>query len=124
MNIKQLTTLALTGPLFALVLAGCGNNPKAGQAAGPQAFPVKVITAQDQTVPLSTDYLATLKSRNSATLQSLVEGDITRIFVNSGQHVAPGTPILEIDPTKQQATVSNQEAALKSKEATMQQAFM
>lgn len=124
MNIKQLTTLVLLGLSLIFVLAGCGNNPQAGHAAGPQAFPVKVIIAQDQTVPLSTDYLATLKSRNSATLQSLVEGDITRIFVNSGQHVAAGTPILEIDPTKQQATVSNQEAGLKSKEATMQQALI
>ncbi|HZU31461.1 MAG TPA: efflux RND transporter periplasmic adaptor subunit, partial [Candidatus Angelobacter sp.] len=70
------------------------------------------------------DYLAALKSRNSATLQSLVEGDITRIFVNSGQHVTAGTPILEIDPTKQLATVNNQEAALKSKQATMQQALV
>jgi RND family efflux transporter MFP subunit len=122
MNIKQLTSLALLG--LSIIFTGCGNNPQAGQVAGPQAFPVKVITAQDQTVPLSTDYLATLKSRNSATLQSLVEGDITRIFVNSGQRVTAGTPILEIDPTKQQATVNNQEAALKSKEATMQQALI
>ena len=34
----------------------------------------------------------------------------------------PVSPILEIDPRKQQATVNNQEATLKSKQAIMQQA--
>src|SRR5215813_7283111 len=88
------------------VISGCGNNVSAGKPAGPGAgaFPVKVMTAQDQLVPQSTDYLATLKSRSASVLQPLVEGDITRVFVRSGQHVEAGTPILEIDPSKQQAT--------------------
>jgi RND family efflux transporter MFP subunit len=101
--------------------AGCSNNAAAGKPAGPQAFPVKVISAQAQMVPQSTDYLATLKSRNAAALQPQVEGDITRIFVHSGQRVEAGTPLLEIDPRKQQATVTNQEAAYKSKLATVEQ---
>jgi RND family efflux transporter MFP subunit len=122
MMIKKLAAqmVALIGLSF--LLTGCGDGAKAGPPVGPQAFPVKVITAQSQMVPLSTDYLATLKSRNGATLQPLVEGDITKIFVSSGQRVEAGAPVLEIDPRKQQATVNNQEAALKSKEAAMQQA--
>jgi len=122
MMIKKLAveTLVLIGLVF--LVSGCGAGAKAGPPAGPQAFPVKVITAQSETVPLSTDYLATLRSRNAATLQPLVEGDITKIFVNSGQRVAAGAPILEIDPRKQEATVNNQEAGLKSKQAVMQQA--
>ncbi|MGC2697014.1 MAG: efflux RND transporter periplasmic adaptor subunit [Candidatus Angelobacter sp.] len=122
MTIKKLAVeiVALAG--LSLMIAGCADGAKAGPPAGAQAFPVKVITAASQLVPLSTDYLATLKSRNAATLQPLVEGDVTKIFVNSGQRVEAGAPILEIDPRKQQATVNNQEAALKSKEAVMQQA--
>src|SRR5947209_11601217 len=107
---------------LSLLLAGCNGNAKAGGPAGPQAFPVKVITAQAETVPISTDYLATLKSRNSATLQPLVEGDITRILVNSGQQVEAGAPVLEIDPRKQEATVNNQEAAYQSQQAILRQA--
>jgi RND family efflux transporter MFP subunit len=114
---KIALSIAVTGTLL---LAGCGGAKPA--APGMQAFPVKVITAQSQLVPFSTDYLATLKSRNAATLQPLVEGDITKIFVSSGQRVAAGTPLLEIDPTKQQATLNNQEAGLKSKQAIMLQA--
>ncbi|HWF02037.1 MAG TPA: biotin/lipoyl-binding protein, partial [Candidatus Angelobacter sp.] len=110
--------IAVTGTLL---LAGCGGGAKPAPP-GMQAFPVKVMTAQSQLVPFSTDYLATLKSRNAATLQPLVEGDITKIFVSSGQRVGAGTPLLEIDPTKQQATLNNQEAGLKSKQAIMLQA--
>jgi RND family efflux transporter MFP subunit len=115
---KIALSIAVTGTLL---LAGCGGGAKPA-APGMQAFPVKVITAQAQLVPFSTDYLATLKSRNAATLQPLVEGDITKIFVSSGQRVGAGTPLLEIDPTKQQATLNNQEAGLKSKQAIMLQA--
>ena len=103
------------------ILSGC-SNVSAGKAGGPQAFPVQVITAQERLVPQSTDYLATLKSRSASVLQPQVEGDITRIFVHSGERVEAGSSILEIDPSKQEATVKNQEAAYKSKLATMEQA--
>lgn len=114
--------ISVAAVVVSALVAGCGNNANAGKPSGPQAFPVKVITAQDQMVPISTDYLATLRSRNSAVLQPQVEGDITRIFVHSGERVEAGSPILEIDPRKQQATVQNQEAAYKSSQATLQQA--
>ena len=119
MKKSAIEIVVLAGVL--LLVAGCAGGAKPGPA-GPQAFPVKVITAHAQLVPLSTDYLATLKSRSAATLQPLVEGDVTKIFVNSGQRVEAGAPILEIDPRKQQATVNNQEASLKSKQAALQQA--
>jgi RND family efflux transporter MFP subunit len=118
---KSLITQAALVAL-ALGLAGCGKTQAGSEPSGPQAFPVKVITAQSQVVPLSTDYMATLKSRNAATLQPLVEGDITRIFVNSGQQVEAGAPLLEIDPRKQEATVNNQEAAYQSQQAIVRQA--
>jgi RND family efflux transporter MFP subunit len=107
--------------IVALLVCGCGKQTtNAAGPAEPQGMPVKVITAQAQIVPEATDYLATLKSRNAPALQPQVEGDVTRIFVHSGQRVEPGAAILEIDPKKQQATVNNQEAAYKSKLATME----
>jgi RND family efflux transporter MFP subunit len=106
----------------AALCAGCSNQASADHPAGPPpAFPVKVITAEARPAAQTTEYLATLKSRNSSALQPQVEGDITRIFVTSGQRLTADAPILEIDPRKQQATVNNQEAAHKSKVATMEQ---
>ena len=113
-----LITAALIGVTF--LSAGCGSDPSA-KPTGPQAFPVKVMAAQTQLAPQFTDYLATLKSRNSSVLQPQVEGDIVKIYVGAGQRVEAGTPLLQIDPRKQEATVNNQEAALKSKQAIMEQ---
>ncbi len=104
--------LILPGALLALILAvaGCGNSKNA-KAAAPQAMPVKVETAKAQKVDDTTDYVATLKSRDSAVVMPQVEGIITQIFVHSGEHVAAGTAMMQIDPEKQQATVKSQESA-------------
>ena len=116
--ISHTALLILTACL--LFLNGCGKPADAAHPVGPQAFPVKVQVAQAQMVPESTDYLATVKSRNASELHPQVEGDITRILVRSGQHVDGGTPLIEIDSRKQQATVANQEAAYRSKLATVE----
>jgi RND family efflux transporter MFP subunit len=100
--------LILPGVL--LFSPGCTNN-KAANAAAPQAMPVKVQTAKDEEINDSTDYVATLKSRDSAVVSPQVEGIITQIFVHSGEHVAAGAPLMQIDPAKQQATVRSQEDA-------------
>jgi RND family efflux transporter MFP subunit len=96
--------------LLALVTAGCGNQ-KAAKADAPQAMPVKVRTAKAEKVDDTTDYVATLKSRDSAVVMPQVEGIITQIFVHSGERVAAGAPMMQIDPRKQQATVKSNESA-------------
>jgi len=98
--------------LAALLLftAGCSSN-KPAQAGGPHAMPVQVKTAHPAKVNETTEYVATLKSRDTAVIMPQVEGIITQIFVHSGQRVANGTPLLQIDPSKQEATVKSQEDA-------------
>lgn len=95
---------------FALTLTACGNKG-AAKAAGPHAMPVKVKTAELQKVDDTSEYVATLKSRDSAVVMPQVEGIITQIFVRSGDHVADGARLMQIDPAKQQATVKSQEDA-------------
>src|SRR6266851_4561851 len=104
--------LILPGPLLAALLftTACGDS-KGAKAAAPQAMPVKVQTAKAQKVDDTTDYVATLKSRDSALVMPQVEGIITQIYVHSGQRVGAGTPVMQIDPAKQQATVNSQEHA-------------
>ncbi len=104
----------MPGLLCALLLAavglGCGKNDEA-KAAGPQAMPVQVATAALQKVDDTTEYVATLKSRDTAVVSPQVEGIITQIFVRSGDRVADGARLMQIDPAKQQATVKSQEDA-------------
>jgi hypothetical protein len=61
--------------LFAAVLilqtAAC-NRGNAAAPAGPPSMPVKVETVQDQPIGDTSEYVATIKSRNSATIMSYV----------------------------------------------------
>jgi RND family efflux transporter MFP subunit len=105
-------SLILPGTVLAVLLfaPACGKGKEA-KAAAPQAMPVKVLTAKAQKVDDTTDYVATLKSRDSAVVMPQVEGIVTQIFVHSGELVASGAPMMQIDPAKQQATVKSQEDA-------------
>src|SRR5258708_38962289 len=106
--------------VYGLMLAGtlafaaaCGK-PSAGDraAAGtPQAMPVQVKVAQAENVPDTTEYLSVLKSRHAANISPQVEDYITKIYVKSGDHVTAGTPLIQIDPLKQQSAVSSQQPA-------------
>src|SRR5208283_5312339 len=97
--------------LAALLFTTACSNTKAAKAADQPAMAVKVQTAKAQEVDDTTDYVATLKSRDSAVVMPQVEGIITQIFVRSGEQVASGAPMMQIDPAKQQATVKSQEDA-------------
>ncbi len=106
--------------VVSLTLAtGCDKKMEAAGESAPPALAVKVETVRTQRVGDSTEYLATLRSRDSSILQPQVEGQVIRIYVHSGEQVEPGAAILEIDPLKQQATVRNQEANRLSKLAAL-----
>jgi RND family efflux transporter MFP subunit len=108
----------------AALAAGCGKTSAGDPAAGGgmQAMPVQVTVAKLQKIPESTEYLSILKSRHSATINPQVEGQITKIFVKSGDRVTAGTPLLQIDPLKQQATLSSQDASRVAQEANLRYA--
>jgi RND family efflux transporter MFP subunit len=115
-------------PRYVLVLAalhgsagltGCGEKARDGEPAAPPAIPVQVLVVESQKLTDSTEYLAILKSRHSATINPQVEGQVTKIFVKSGDRVTAGTPLLQIDPLKQEATVNSQEAARLAQEANV-----
>lgn len=108
-------------PLLALA-AACQRGPAAPAGPAMQAMPVQVHIVQAQKIFDSSEYLAILKSRHSATINPQVEGQITRIFVKSGDRVKAGTPILQIDPVKQQATLGSQEASRAAQEANLRYA--
>src|SRR5229473_1071501 len=94
------------------------NAPGAGAAA----MLVQVQIAPAMKIPDTTEYLSILKSRHSAAINPQVEGQITRIFVKSGDHVQAGTLLLQIDPLKQEATVNSQEASRAAQEANLRYA--
>ena len=102
--------------------SGCNRGGKQQDSPGGpagQGLPVKTQVVQEQLVPDYTEYISTLQSRGSAVLQPEVEGQIVKIFVRSGQRVKSGDPLLLIDPRRQEATLNSMEAALRTKQATL-----
>jgi len=48
-----------------------------------------------------------------------VSGEVKQVFVNSGDRVAAGAPLFQIDPARQQASVASQDAARAAQVATL-----
>jgi RND family efflux transporter MFP subunit len=101
-----------------LAVAGCQKKPAAPAAgAGMQAMPVQTATVTMAPVPQSSEYVATIKSRRSATLQPQVNGTLTQILARSGDRVKAGQTLMTIDPRQQQAAVASQGATERQKKA-------
>ncbi|MBZ5679556.1 MAG: efflux RND transporter periplasmic adaptor subunit [Acidobacteriia bacterium] len=112
--------LLLTGLAVLATTLGCSSKAtQNAQAGGPPAMPVKVQEARAVPVNDASDYVATVKSRDSAVIMPQVEGQIIQIYVHSGDRVAAGAALMEIDPLKQQATVKSQESARAAQQATL-----
>jgi RND family efflux transporter MFP subunit len=80
-------------------------------------MPVQVAPVTFSPVPNSDTYVATIKSRRSSTMQPQVDGNLTKIFVKSGDVVKAGQPLMRIDPLKQAAAVLSQQGTEAQKKA-------
>ncbi len=80
-------------------------------------MPVQVSPVTLSPVPTSDTYVATIKSRRSATMQPQVDGNLVKIFVHSGDLVKAGDLLMRIDPLKQAATVESQQGTQAQKKA-------
>jgi RND family efflux transporter MFP subunit len=110
--------LGLICLLVAGLVAGCEKKAAAPAAgAGMQGLPVQTVAVALSPVPDSSEYVATIKSRRSATLQPQVDGRLTQIRVQSGAHVKAGQLLMDIDPLHQQASVSSAQATERQKKA-------
>jgi RND family efflux transporter MFP subunit len=103
--------------LVLIGLAATGCRQKAAPAAAMQAMPVQTVAVALAPVAQSSEYVATIKSRRSATLQPMVQGNLTRIRVHSGDRVKAGQVMMDIDPKLQMATVESTRATERQKKA-------
>ena len=103
--------------LAGMAATGCQKKAAAPAAGAGGALPVQMVSVTLSPVAQSSEYVATIKSRRSATLQPQVDGRITDIRVHSGDHVAAGQAILNIDPLHQQTSVDSARATERQKKA-------
>jgi len=94
--------------MLGLTAVGCRQAAAPAPAAGAagQAMPVQTVVVALQPVPQSSDYVATIKSRRSTTMQAQISSRITQIMVQSGDKVRAGQPLMTLDSLQQQSTVN------------------
>jgi RND family efflux transporter MFP subunit len=91
----------------------CGGNSGAPPGPGgpgggaPPPMPVEMVTLAAKPVEQSSEFVASVKSRRSTTIQPEVEGFVTRIAVRSGQRVSRGDLLFEIDSAPEQAALGS-----------------
>ncbi len=103
--------------LAGLGVTGCQKKPAASAGPEMQGLPVQTVTVALQPVPQSSEYVATVKSRRSATVSPQVSGQLTEILVHSGELVQAGQVLMRLDSRQQEANVASLLATERQKKA-------
>jgi RND family efflux transporter MFP subunit len=111
--------VALLVLLTPLIVSACRGNEDPAAGAAPPPVDVRTLTLQPKPVPRSSEFVATIRSLRSTTVQPQVEGYIRRIFVRAGDRVRPGQPLIQIDPDRQQASITTLESQRAAREADL-----
>jgi RND family efflux transporter MFP subunit len=77
------------------------------------------LTLEPKAVPRSSEFVATIRSLRSTTVQPQVEGFVRRIFVRAGDRVSAGQALVQIDPDRQQASIATLESQLAARQADL-----
>jgi len=102
--------------LFSLA---CSKSQTAAGLPAMPPTPVALAPAKTTAIEDTTEYVATLKSLRSTAVQPQIEGQVTQVFVKSGDRIRDGASLFQIDPRRQQAAVASQQAELSAKEAAV-----
>ncbi|WP_240038748.1 efflux RND transporter periplasmic adaptor subunit [Okeania hirsuta] len=106
--------------LSVLILSSCGGETP--QAAAPPPTAVKIARVDRTQVADSTEYIATVEGKERATITPRVSGQVSQVFVSLGNRVKKGDPILQIDPSQQQAVLDSNIAQISSAQAQLDSA--
>ncbi len=116
------STLTSFVALLALVVTACGGSqeqPAATAAPAPPPTEVATIVLEPKPIPRSSEYVATIRSLRSTTIQPEVDGFVRQILVKPGDRVAAGQPIIQIDPDREQAAMTTTESQRAAREADL-----
>ncbi|NER04457.1 MAG: biotin/lipoyl-binding protein, partial [Okeania sp. SIO3C4] len=119
---SKLVNKAIYWPLLlsALLLSSCeGETP---QAVAPPPTAVEIARVDQTQVADSTEYIATVEGKERATITPRVNGQVSQVFVSLGNRVQKGDPILQIDPSQQQAVLDSNIAQIGSAKAQLDSA--
>src|ERR1700738_510496 len=118
-KLRKLAIILFIGLLGLVALTSSGCSKTEAKEPAPQPLSVNTQTVNLVPVPRGDEYVATVKSCRSASIQPQVDGSLTRILVKSGDHVRAGTGLMRSDATQEKATVDQQRSTEAQKKAIL-----
>lgn len=113
--LQALVAFAFAMSIFSL--SGCDKATESKGATPPPAMPATPVVVAPVRVAFVKDsesFVGMLKALKSVIVRPQVEGIITQIFVQSGNHVSKGTRLVEIDNAKQREALASRMASRES----------
>jgi RND family efflux transporter MFP subunit len=93
---------------LSLGMVACGRPPQQGGA--PPAVPVTLETLEPGTFEDTSEFVGSLEAEQRVELRPETNGRITQIFVQPGDAVSPGQPVMQLRPDQAQAQVEGAQA--------------
>ena len=116
--------------LLLLALAGCkggsgdaeGKDAKEAANKGPEAVPVEVAKASRRSIAASYTGTAPLEARGESQVVAKTSGIALRVFVDVGQQVRAGQPLVQMDRDRAILQVAQADAQVRKLEANYRRA--
>jgi RND family efflux transporter MFP subunit len=117
--------------VISMLASACGKKNPSASASGSPPVLVEVQQVKTGVLEDSSEFVGTLEAKQRVTLKPQIGGRIVQILVNQGDVVRRGTPMVQLRPEQnqasvnaavagvnaQQSTVANSQAAVKAAEA-------
>ena len=117
MKNKNLNALAMSMIGVAMILPSCkGDRQQQQQAEVPE---LSVITVGEESARLESGIPCTLQGENDVEIRPQIQGFLTRVNVEEGQHVSKGQTLFVIDQVQLQAAVDAAKAQVEVAKASV-----
>ncbi len=114
---KNLNALAMSMMGVAMILPSCkGDRQQQQQAEAPE---LSVITVGEESARLESGIPCTLQGENDVEIRPQIQGFLTRVNVEEGQHVSKGQTLFVIDQVQLQAAVDAAKAQVEVAKASV-----
>lgn len=109
-----LTVLGGSLLIFPFLLSGCGGEAQSKDPSEPTATatPVEIATVETGTASAHFSGTASLEAEDEATVVARVGGVVEQIFVEEGQFVESGAPLVQLDDDRLRLEVQRAEVTL------------
>lgn len=92
------------------VLTACGHKVEERQA-GPKV-PVRTVAAAEQELPSAESFVGNIRSRQAVVISTKMMGRVVRFYVDEGQAVTKGQPLVDVDAAEAQSGYAQSKAGV------------